>query len=264
LGEVVTATSKGERVGASARRTRITVLGSGDAFGSGGRGHSAYLVDTPSSTFLLDCGPTVLQSLKHAGREPGEIDFVLLSHLHGDHFGGVPFLFLEYRYESPRSRPLDIYGPRDTQRRVEGLFAALYEDAVCKPAPFSVRYTEIAPGTTTAAAGVRIASFRVPHVSDLMCFGYRLEIGDRTVLYSGDSGWTDEFVAQARGVDLFLCECSTYETSLPIHISYPEIAAHAAQLGCRRMLLTHLGSETLRHLDELSLECARDGQTIDL
>jgi ribonuclease BN (tRNA processing enzyme) len=243
---------------------RVTVLGSGDAFGSGGRAHSAYLIDTPSSTFLLDCGPTVLQSLKRVGRDPGEIDFVLLSHLHGDHFGGVPFLFLEYRYETPRSRPFQIFGPRDTKRRVEGLFTALYEDAACKPAPYTVSYTEVAPGAPAAADGVQLAPFGVPHVSDLMCLGYRLEIAGRTILYSGDSGWTDDFIAQARGVDLFLCECSTYETRLPIHISYPEIANHAAQLGCRRVVLTHLGSEPLRHLDEISLECARDGMTIDL
>jgi ribonuclease BN (tRNA processing enzyme) len=171
---------------------------------------------------------------------------------------------LEYRFETPRSRPLAVYGPRDTQRRVEALYAALYEDAAHKPAAFAVRYTEVVPGATTPADGVRIVSFRVPHVSDLVCLGYRLEIADRTILYSGDSAWTDEFVAQARGADLFLCECSTYETRIPIHISYPEIAAHAAQLGCRRVVLTHLGSEPLRHLDEISLECARDGMTIDL
>lgn len=243
---------------------RVTVLGSGDAFGSGGRAHSAYLIDAPGGTFLLDCGPTVLQSLKRAGRDPGEIDFVLLSHLHGDHFGGVPFLFMEYLFETPRSRPLVIYGPRDTERRVRGLFAALYEDAAHKPMAFQVRYAEVAPGTTSSTDGVGIVPFRVPHVADLICFGYRLEIAGRTIIYSGDSGWTDEFVAQARGADLFLCECSTYETSLPIHISYPEIAAHAAELGCRRVILTHLGSEPLRHLNELSLECARDGMTIDL
>jgi len=85
---------------------RLTVLGSGDAFGAGGRGFSAYLVEAPGATFLVDCGPTVLQGLKRAGCPPERIDFVLLSHLHGDHFGGVPFLFMQYTYEAPRTRPL--------------------------------------------------------------------------------------------------------------------------------------------------------------
>ena len=71
-------------------------------------------------------------------------------------------------------------------------------------------------------------------------------------------------MAQSRGADLFLCECSTYETRLDIHISYPEIAARARDLGCRRLVLSHLGSEPLAHLGELTLECARDGMTLDL
>ena len=190
---------------------RVTVLGSGDAYGSGGRGHSAYLLEAPGCTFLLDCGPSVLQSLKRAGHDSAAIDFVLLSHLHGDHFGGIPFLFMEYRYENPRTRP-----------------------------------------------------FAVSHVAELVCLGYRIEAAGRTIVYSGDASWSDEFLTQARGADLFLCECSTYETRLPIHISYPEIASRARDLGCHRLVLTHLGSEPLRHLEELSLECARDGMILDL
>ena len=243
---------------------RVTVLGSGDAFGSGGRAHSAYLIEAPGTTFLVDCGPSVLQSLKHGGHDPGPINFVLVSHLHGDHFGGIPFLFMEYRYESPRTRPFAVYGPPDTERRVRGLFAALYEQPAGEMLPFPMRYGEIVPGCPATIDGVRIVPFAVSHVAELVCLGYRIEVAGRVIVYSGDSGWTDEFLTQARGADLFLCECSTYETRLPIHLSYPEIAARVRELGCRRLVLTHLGREPLRHLGELTLECAWDGMTLDL
>ena len=105
---------------------RVTVLGSGDAFGSGGRLHSGYLVETDDHTFLLDCGPSVLQGLKRARIDTARIDFVLLTHLHGDHFGGVPFLLLEYVYENPRTRPIEIIGPPTTERRCRTLYEALY------------------------------------------------------------------------------------------------------------------------------------------
>src|SRR3989449_8551418 len=134
---------------------RVTVLGSGDAFGSGGRLHSAYLVESPPHTFLLDCGPSILQAMKQCGRDPGAVDFVLLSHLHGDHFGGVPFLFMEYRYEEPRSRPLAVYGPPGTERRVRGLFAALYERIAAEPLPFPVRYEELVAGAGRTPGGAR-------------------------------------------------------------------------------------------------------------
>jgi len=246
------------------RVARVTILGSGDAFGSGGRLHSAYLVESPPHTFLLDCGPSILQAMKQCGRDPGAVDFVLLSHLHGDHFGGVPFLFMEYRYEEPRSRPFAVYGPPGAERRVRGLFAALYEHIAAEPLPFAVRYEELAAGAARTVGGVRVLPFVVPHTKDLLALAYRIEVGGKTILYSGDSAWTEEFVAQSRGADLFLCECSTYETRLDIHISYPEIAARARDLHCRRLVLSHLGSETLARLDDLTLECARDGMTIDL
>src|SRR5437870_12123091 len=141
---------------------RVTVLGSGDAFGSGGRLHSAYLVETPRHTFLLDCGPTILQAFKRSGRDPGAVDFVLLSHLHGDHFGGLPFLFMEYRFEEPRSRPLAVYGPPGTERRVRGLFAALFERIAAEPPPFPLRYEEGGGGAGLAPDGGRGPPFPLP------------------------------------------------------------------------------------------------------
>jgi len=243
---------------------RVTVLGSGDAFGSGGRLHSAYLVEGGGVTFLLDCGPTVLQSLKRLPIDPERIDFVALSHLHGDHFGGVPFLFMEYLYESRRTRPFTVYGPPGVAARVQALFHALYEKSSAEELPFTLRYEELRPEVATTVAGVRLLPFVVPHVSELIAFAYRVEVDGRALVYSGDSAWTEKFIQHTRGADLFLCECSTYETRLDIHLSYPEIAARTADLGCRRLVLTHLGSEPLHRLADITLECARDGMTIDL
>jgi ribonuclease BN (tRNA processing enzyme) len=132
---------------------QVTVLGSGDAFASGGRLHSAYLVESPEATFLVDCGATVMQGLKRHGIDPARIDFVLLSHLHGDHFGGVPFLFMDFLYESERTRPVTIYGPPQTERRVRALFTALYERQGSEPMPFGVSYVELPAAGTSIASG---------------------------------------------------------------------------------------------------------------
>src|SRR5262249_46609687 len=142
------AVSKAPRHAAKTRHTkslpqrvmRVTVLGSGDAFGAGGRFHSAYLTEAGGATFLLDCGPSILQAAKRLSWDLEKLDAVLLTHLHGDHFGGVPFLFMEYRYSTPRTRPFVIYGPEGTERRVKALFAALYERSACEPLPFPLQY----------------------------------------------------------------------------------------------------------------------------
>lgn len=243
---------------------RLTVLGSGDAFGSGGRFHSAYLVEAAGATFLLDCGPSILQALKRAAVAPERLDAVLLTHFHGDHFAGVPFLFMDYRYESRRTRPFTVYGPAQVERRVRTLFSALYEKTAAEPSPFPIVYRELTAGSAIDLGGVRVTPLPVRHVCELVSFAYRIEADGRTLVYSGDTAWTDDLVAYTRDADLFVCECSTFETQLDIHISYPEVVAKAPKLGCKRLLLTHLGSEPLARLDEITLEVARDGMTIEL
>src|SRR5262245_23775793 len=93
----------------------LTCLGTSDAFGTAGRHCAGYLVESASARIVVDAGPSLLGSLKGIGRTADGIDAVVLSHLHGDHFGGVPFLFLEYTFDSPRTDPLVVVGPPGTE-----------------------------------------------------------------------------------------------------------------------------------------------------
>ena len=77
---------------------RLTIVGSGDAYGSGGRFNTCFLVESTKATLLIDCGASSLVALKARGIDPTRIDGVILSHLHGDHFGGLPFLLLDAQF----------------------------------------------------------------------------------------------------------------------------------------------------------------------
>ena len=90
---------------------RLTVIGSGDAFGSGGRFNTCFLLETAKGTLLVDCGASSLIALKARGVDPNAIDGILLSHLHGDHFGALPFLLMDAQFLTRRERPLLIAGP---------------------------------------------------------------------------------------------------------------------------------------------------------
>lgn len=243
---------------------RVTVLGAGDAFCNGGRRHSGYLVETPETCFLLDCGTTTLLALKSLGIPAERIDFAAISHLHGDHFGGLPFLFLEYLYENPRSRPLCIVGPPGTEERVHALHGAMYRDLSKRPRCFDIQFRELLPGHPTSLHGVRLLPFRVPHQEQDISFGYRVETADRALLYSGDCGWNEDLVRHSHGTDLFICECCYFQTETSSHISYPKIAQEQHRLGCKRLLLSHIGREVLERLGEVSLECAHDGMVIEV
>ncbi len=95
----------------------VTFAGSGDAFGSGGRYQACiHIRSQDHPPFLLDCGATSLSALKARDLDPGEIAAVFISHLHGDHFGGLPFLILDGQF-TRRTSPLTVAGPPGTAAR---------------------------------------------------------------------------------------------------------------------------------------------------
>lgn len=246
------------------KSVRIFFLGAGDAFSAGGRHQASYLVAGDDTSILLDCGATTLASLKREGVPAGSIDAIFLSHLHGDHFSGLPFLFLEYTYAEPRRRPLRIAGPPGTGDRVHELFRAMYRDAGSRPLPFEVDFVELRPGTEARTGSVVVDPFRVPHQQDEMSLGFEVMLDGRRIIYSGDTGWTEELIRRSEGTDLFICECSFFETKVDSHLDYPRIAENRHRFGTKRLVLTHLGAEVLAHRDRIDIELAHDGLRIDL
>src|SRR5437667_7514343 len=106
--------------------TRVRFLGSGDAFGSGGRFQACIHVRTGDSSVLLDCGASSLIAMRRFGVEPNEIDAILISHLHGDHFGGIPFFILDGQFLSKRDRPLFVSGPPSIEASLRQAQQALF------------------------------------------------------------------------------------------------------------------------------------------
>jgi len=225
---------------------------------------AAYLLQAPEATLLLDCGATILLALKRRQLNADSIDAVVISHLHGDHFAGLPFLFLEYVYNRPRQRPLLIAGPPGTRERVTATFQAMYKELAARPMPFAVEYLEMQPDHDVDIAGCRVHPFRVPHQEKEISLGLRVAAGGRTLLYSGDSGWTETFVEQTRGADLFICECCFFETRVDFHLDYPRIAENRARLTCDRLILTHIGHEILARLGEVKEQVAEDGLVVEV
>ena len=243
---------------------RITVLGAGDAFCSGGRRQSGYLVETGGTGFLLDCGTTTLLALKALDISAERIDFIAISHLHGDHFAGLPFLFLEYVYEQPRTRPLLIAGPPGTEERVWTLYRTMYRELAARPLCFPLQFQELNPGQSKTLCGVELFPFCVPHQEKDTSFGYLTKANGKAVLYSGDCGWNEDLIRYSTDTDVFICECCYFHRRTDFHMNYPQIAAQRARMGCKRLLLSHLGREVLERMPEVTIECATDGLVVEL
>jgi ribonuclease BN (tRNA processing enzyme) len=243
---------------------RLTFLGSGDAFASGGRLPACLLAEGRDTAFLIDCGPGVLPAMRRRGLSSGELDFVVLSHLHGDHIAGVPFLLLDAMFVDRRTRPLTLAGPLGTGARLAALADAMYPGTLDAGLPFELRVAELEPGRRRALDGVSIVPFLVDHSSGAPALGLRVECDGRTLAYSGDTGWTEALLELARDVDLFVCECSFFDTRLPNHLDHRRLVEERGRFSARRWLLTHLGEEVLGRASEVAFECAEDGLVVEL
>jgi len=242
---------------------RIRFLGSGDAFGSGGRLQTCILAEADRHACLIDCGASSLIALKGARVDPNEIDTVLVSHLHGDHFGGLPFLVLDGQF-SGRTKPLRVAGPPGLRARVTEAMEIFFPGSSDARRRFEVHFQELAEGAPAAVGPLRVTPYEVLHPCGAPPYALRLEMSGRVVTYSGDTEWTDRLLAAASGADLFICESYFYEKRVPFHLDHATLMRHRSDLDCKRIVVTHMSSDMLEHLPELEVEAAHDGLEIAL
>lgn len=241
----------------------IQFLGSGDAFGSGGRLQACIHVQTAETQFLLDCGASAVIGMKRFGVDPSRIDWILISHLHGDHFAGIPFLILDGQF-SRRTRPLRIAGPPGVAKRVREAMEVLFPGSSGVQRKFAVDFTEMKEGAVNSFDGLSAIPYPVVHPSGSTSYALRVSCGGKEIGYSGDTEWTENLIPVARGTDLFISECYIFDKKINYHLSYQILREQKETLGCRRLILTHMGDGMLKHLESVDLEWAEDGKKIVL
>jgi ribonuclease BN (tRNA processing enzyme) len=242
---------------------RLTVLGCGDAFGSGGRFNTCFQLDSGDTRVLVDCGASAMISMRRFNVDPDSVDAVVLSHLHGDHFGGLPFLLLYLHFEVGRTRPLVIAGPPETETQVQAACTALFGSIRCDWG-FPLEFVTLEPGRRSTVAGLAVDSFEVFHGDGVTARALRLGDGEKVFAFSGDTTWVDVLPTVAEGADLFVVECYAFDRDLATHCSYKTLEAHLPELAARRVMLSHMSQGMLARLDEARIEALSDGRVIDL
>jgi len=239
----------------------VRFLGSGDAFGSGGRFQTCILLASESARLLVDCGASSLVAMRRFGVDPQAVDTVVISHLHGDHFGGVPFLVLDGQFKR-RTQPLTVVGPRGVAARVHQAMEVLFPGSATVERRFAVRFVEWADQIPLALGAFTVTPFEVVHASGAPPYALRVAAGGRVVAYSGDTEWTDALIDAARDADLFIAEALFLDRRVRYHLDYRTLEAARTRLGCRRLVVTHMGEEMLARAAELGIEAAEDGGEI--
>jgi ribonuclease BN (tRNA processing enzyme) len=241
----------------------VTFLGSGDAFGSGGRLQTCIMVELPSMRFLLDCGASSLAAMKKQGISPATIGTILVTHLHGDHFAGIPFFLLDAQF-SRRKAPLIIAGPPSIQARIQETMEALFPKSSEAIQRFPITFVELLPSNPSQIGSICVTAEPVVHFSGASSYALRVECAGRTIAYSGDTEWTDTLVKVAAGADLFICEAYFFEKKIRFHLDYLSVVDRKASLDCKRLVLTHMSDDMLKRLSDIQTEWADDGKTITL
>lgn len=241
---------------------RLTIVGSGDAFGSGGRTNTCFWLETAKAVLLVDCGASGLPALKARHLDTNRVNGIVLSHLHGDHFGGLPFLLLDGQFLSRREQPLAIFGPPGTRARLDALLEVFFPKSTGSKWRFDWRVEEVAVGVETDVLGHKLVTAEVIHQSGAPSTALRLSDGEKTFAYSGDTEWTDALLPVAAGADLFICECYAYAGKMTGHMSWEILQSRIADLRASRIMLTHMNPTMLARVDEIKargVSVAEDG-----
>ncbi len=246
---------------------KLTVIGSSDAFGSGGRLQTCFHLALPQGGVLLDCGATSLTGLFRQGIDPNTVSAVFVSHLHGDHFGGLVWFLIHAVHVADRRAPLTVVGPLGIAERFAAAAEALFPGATTTERRFELRFRAWRDFEPLEDSGMRVTPFVVSHPSGATPYALRCEAGGRVLAFSGDTEWTETLVDAARGADLFICECFAFARPARYHLNWRTIEANLPRLAARHVMLTHLGPEALANRDAIRhplVSLAEDGLQRDV
>jgi ribonuclease BN (tRNA processing enzyme) len=220
----------------------VTFLGSANAFASGGRYWSSFIVDRK---YQFDAPPTLLPHLKQLAYPLNEIEVIFITHQHGDHFVGLPFLLLEYVFMTERTSDLTIVGPPGCQEWLEDFSDRVYPNII-REAGYRRIYVDADPSQEEQqAAGVSFRAYPMNHVKEsggLGAFGYRVRIGNKTIAYTGDTMFCEEAVELGMGADVYVVDCTYAQGGCgPEHMGLEDVAKIRERLPAEtQIILTHL------------------------
>lgn len=215
----------------------LTFIGTGNAFAPGGLCWNGFVAN---GRYLFEAPPQALMSLNRMGVDPNDIEAVVISHHHGDHILGLPFLITHWKYRG-RTRPVQIVGPPETE-----LVARLIADRTYPSLfdlPFEIEWVTATPGDTVDLGALQLAPVAVEHDRKLiLSLGYACTLGGRRFGYTGDSQMCESVLNLARQSEVLVTECSSKRQRIPTHMNLVDDmpVLRAAMAPEAKLILTHI------------------------
>jgi ribonuclease BN (tRNA processing enzyme) len=246
---------------------RLTVVGCGDAFGSGGRLQTSYLVDAAGTRFLIDCGASTLIGFNRLQLDPNSLPTIFISHLHGDHYAGLVWWLVHAKHVAKRTVPLTIVGPSGIEARLRAAAEALFPGSLAVALRHELAFHELAREERLAVGPVAVTPYEVSHPSGAPSYALRFEAEGKVLSFTGDSEWVESLVPAGRGADLYIMECYQFEAEPRYHMSWSTIRPNLDRIGARRVLLTHMAEGMLArraYVADPRVAFAEDGLVLEI
>jgi ribonuclease BN (tRNA processing enzyme) len=244
---------------------QLQFVGCGDAFGSGGRFNTCLHLVGKGINALVDCGATSLVAMNRLAINRNDIDTIVISHFHADHFAGVPFFMLEANYVLKRERPLTIAGPPGLRARYAELMETTFPGTKDLDLRFPLLLHELEIAKRNDVGKLKVTPFHVVHDDRAgPCLGFRFEAEGKIIAFSGDTEWNDALIDIGRNADLFICEAYTRDKPVATHMALRSLEQHLGEIRPKRLVLTHMSNDMLARRAELPYDTAEDGMIIKL
>ena len=225
---------------------KLVVLGSGTSVPHPQRTAAAFWLETSSGLVLLDCSADATHRMAEEQVDWPNLDVVWISHLHLDHCGGLAsFLFgLKWAPQiAGRQKPLRIFGCQGTGNFLRAVDESNHYRLFEQAFPIELREVSADGEEFEMMPGLHARTFSTPHTRESMAL--RLTGNDGvSVVYTSDTGYSEELASFARGADLLILECSFWrDKPTPKHLDLDEAMRLARLAGTRTLVLTHLYPE---------------------
>lgn len=246
---------------------RLTVIGCGDAFGSGGRLQTSFHVSHSGGEFLIDCGATTLLGLHRQRINPDALSSILITHLHGDHFSGLAWLLIYFIHCSKRTKNLQITGPQGLEDRFIKVAEGLFPGSTTFPRNFELEFHTYQNRKPLIVDNISIRPFEVLHPSGAPSYALRITVDGRSLAFSGDTEWVDALPEAAANTDLFIAECFTFSSVVRYHLNWTVLEEKLPTLKTQKILISHMGPEMLQYKEKIvypKVLFADDGQILDI
>ncbi len=231
-------------------KIKITAIGTGRFAFDDGRGNQSILIEYKDTGIMVDCGSTTPYLMKKTGIIYDRVDYIFLTHYHGDHTAGIPYINLDLLVNPDipkRNKSLTIIGKYKVKETIETLAIAMGYN---KNNPL-VSYHNLDEGDITLPSNIAVDYLSMKHREESI--GFKFFMDDKTIGISGDTKWSDDYARLAEGCDLFITECSQVDADDETpHISFEEIINRIDELKCKQIKAIHLHKPVANAIDKLN------------